>query len=218
MDEKITRHESFGMVRISRVTGGKRSLCGSSIQHSNTIRLSVNTAAESRDLHRTHYFSKDPIVEIEMSPTQFVDAITNLNTSGVPVTIIRKGIQSMEKCPSTHIREIFEEEFKEDIASVLKNTNKMMKHVESTLLKTGTITKKERKELANILYTVEQDIRANMPFVQKQFNKQIDRSVTEAKGEIDAFFTSVIHRLGSQKLVEELESGALSLPINTEVE
>ena len=50
-----------------------------------------------------------------MSPTQFTDAITNLNASGVPVTITRRDGKTMEHYPLKNTFKEFEDEFNDDV-------------------------------------------------------------------------------------------------------
>jgi hypothetical protein len=203
--KKDNKHPSYGMLSISRVSGPKTSLFGSLITHSNTIVLRISTASERRNHNNTWYHTDNNIVEIEMSPTQFSEVITNINTQGVPVTIRKVQGEVIEPCPYVNMKELFEKEFQSDIRKVLSNTLKLMKQVEDKLLATGTLKKADRVEMAELLYHIEQDIRANMPFVQEQFNKQVDKATLQAKSELEAFFTSKIYSLGSKKLVEELE-------------
>ncbi len=209
----VKQHESFGLLSFHRQSGADRPLFGSSIMHNNTIVLKVHHADDTRELNRHHYYGYDKIIEIEMSATQFTDAITNMNTMGVPVTIRQLDGSNMESPPFEGKVKQFEDEFKEDIKAVLGQTTRLMKLVENKLKAPGTISKATRLELAEELYHIEQDIRANLPFVHKQFNRQMDKTMTEAKGEIEAFFSSTIHALGSAKLVEELEKGNIRNPL-----
>jgi len=213
MTKNYDEHESYGMIQISRVSGSKRNLFGSSICHSNTIALRIHKASVKRNLSSYWYHPKDTIVEIELSNTQFIDAMTNMNTSGTPATIRYIQGERTEDCPHENVKKVFEEELSNDIESVLSNTRKMMKLVETKLKAPGTMKKSDRLELAGILYKVEQDIRDNIHFVYRQFNKQMDKSITEAKGEIESFFTSTIHSLGSKELVKKLEDGSLINPL-----
>lgn len=83
------KHESYGMLQICRTHGGERHLFGSSIAHQDTVRLSVHPGSLIRDLNYDWYHaSNKSLIEIEMSPAQFADAIMNVNDgNGTPVTI-----------------------------------------------------------------------------------------------------------------------------------
>lgn len=209
----VKKHESFALLSFCRQQGNKRALFGSSIVHNNTITLKISHAEDSRDFNCHHYYGYEEIIEVEMSATQFTDAITNMNTEGVPVTLRYLNGETMEQTPFEGKVSQFEDEFSENIKEVLGRTGKLMKMVEEKLKAPGTISKAVRLEMAEHLYHIEQDIRANLPFVHKQFNHQMDKTMTEAKGEIEAFFTSTIHALGSKKLIEDMENGTLKNPL-----
>jgi len=207
-------HESYGMLSISRVSANQgRPLFGSSLVQHNFITLKIGRASLDRDLSYDHYYPNDVLVEVDMSPIQFIDAMTNMNTAGIPCTIRRVGEDRMEDCPYRDVKDIFHDELKQDIQRVLGQTEKLMKLVEKKLRAPGTISKKTRLELADLLYKVEQDIRSNIPYVYSQFNNQMDKTVNEAKAEIEAFFTNTIHSLGSKELIRQMEEGKFTNPL-----
>lgn len=206
-------HPSYGIISFHRAQVHDMVLFGSSIRQNNIITLEIYEAEDTRDLNRHWYHSRRKLIEIVLSPTQFTDAITAMNSGGVPCTIRYKDYEYVDPCPYENVRKTFQEEFKSDIQKVLGRTQKVMKMVEEKLKAPGTLKKADRVKMAEHLYHIEQDIRANMPFVQQQFDKQMDQTVTEAKGEIEAFFSSTIHALGSEKLIELLETGEIKHPM-----
>jgi hypothetical protein len=100
-DEKKYEHESFGMLQISRTDcgGAGMSLFGSSVKHNHIITLRVHKAEKCRHIHQDWYHSRDCLVEIYLSPLQFVDAMTNMNTMGVPCTLKTVNGNPMDDCP-----------------------------------------------------------------------------------------------------------------------
>jgi len=209
--EKTITHESFGLLSLSRITCNVGvPLFGSSIKHKNTIILRIHTAEKKRNLCSDWLHGKKKIIEVEMSPLQFTDMITNMNTQGVPVTIRHINGKRTSDFQHVNVRETFQQEFREHIQEVLGGTEKMLKEAEKLLKAPGTLKKADREKMANTLYHLAQDIKSNLPFVFKQFNKQVDRSIGEAKSEVESFFANTIHALGSEKLVRMLENGELS--------
>ena len=86
--ENKDKHESYGMLQFSRVSGGAKALFGSSIQHKDTIVMRLKEGEVSRELNSDYFFGENEIVECEMSYSQFAEAITSMNMgTGVPVTI-----------------------------------------------------------------------------------------------------------------------------------
>ena len=92
MGTKI-KHPAFGTFRINRSSCGEHPLFGSSITHRDVMTLTVSHASEHRDLHNDWIHAERPIVEFEMSYSQFLEAICN-QTSGqefhVPLIIQKK--------------------------------------------------------------------------------------------------------------------------------
>ena len=87
-DVHVSEHPSYAMARFSRISGGYRSLFGSSIQSQQTITLTISKASHDRNYSNDYFHSKKEIIEIEMSANQFSELITSFTMgSGVPVTI-----------------------------------------------------------------------------------------------------------------------------------
>lgn len=208
-------HESYGMMSVSKTTCNKgKSLFGSSIKHRNTITLRIKTTTKIRGLNTNWYHSDNkPLIEIEMSPVQFAEAIsTSINTEGMPVTLKYVNGKRMEECPEERAKEIFEEEFKQDIKDILGGTSRLLKNVQNKLTQKGALKVEDKKEIIEIVSKIHQDINANLPFVHNCFNEQLDKTVLEAKGEVEGFFINAIHNLGSKKLIEQLEENGYEVP------
>ena len=205
MDGTKEKHESYGLIGISRVSGGPGNLFGSSIKHHNFITLRIKRAESNRDLHRNWYNGYENLIEVDMSNTQFAEMITTMNMGdGVPCTITHVGYNTMAPPPDIQQREIFEEEFKEDMQKVGNKISSAIKKAEALLDVKGNVKKANRNEIIALLNSISQDINSNMPFVQTQFNKAMDKTVLEAKGEVEAFVTNKVVSLGIEALRDQL--------------
>ena len=112
-DDATVEHESFGLLSFIRTQSNQnKHLFGSSIKHQNTIHMRVNACKENRGLNRYWYYPKETIIDIEMSYSQFAEAIVAMNTTGIPCTIRKVMGNEMEDCPGESQREMFEKEFK----------------------------------------------------------------------------------------------------------
>ena len=205
-DDEIN-HESYGMIEITRTHSNKgKTLFGCSIKHSDTIRLRIREACEHRDLNRYWYFPKKELIEVEMSYSQFAEAITSLNHGGVPVTlkyINGKEVNAPEEVPQ---RELFEKEFKGKILDIYDKLDKMMDECTNILNKKGSILKKERSRMLNILQYLRTDIESNIPFIQKSFNDAMDKTVHDAKMEIEAYMNHKLISLGQEALKNSIDN------------
>jgi cysteinyl-tRNA synthetase len=211
MDGKRTEHESFGMISINRIQGSNRNLFGSAIKHGNTIEIKSNHAECERHLNREWYYPRWEIISVEMSPTQFTDALTQMNTAGVPCTIRHKEGERMEEPPFDNVRDTFNAEFKDKLNDLMSTSGNAIKSLQE-ILKQKTVRKKDIKEVLASMEKINRDMFANLPYIDECFHEQMEKSITEAKGEIEGFFESRIRALGSEKLVEELEKGMLTNP------
>jgi hypothetical protein len=204
--ENKETHDSYGMIGLVRMTGGDKNLFGSSIKHHSTMCLKVKRCERKRDLNRDWYHGTDVLVEIELSPVQFAEMITAVGVGdGVPCTIRRtENNWGIEDPPETSQRLLFEEEFQSSMDEVASTCYGDVKEVDALLLKKGTITVKERKAVSNIINRVISNITSHLPFIQYSFNKAMDKTTLEAKGEVEAFITNKIHSLGLEAMKDQL--------------
>lgn len=209
MLENRESHPSYGTLRFSRAQSGCAiPLFGSSIKHRDTIIMRISEAELIREFHRDLTLPNGKtIIEVEMSPSQFAEAITSLNFgSGVPVTI-RSRIDkpgAIEQCPYTSKQEEFEKEFsscQEEGKKCFKEFHNRMKQLFDDKKSIG---KTDREELIAELEVLYGKIFSNQEFVYKQFNEQMDKTITEAKCEIEAFVqnkmnTMALEAIGTKK-------------------
>ncbi len=209
MFENRETHPSYGLIQISRISGGIGPLFGSSIDHHGSIRLRVSRASICRDLHRTWYSdSGGQVIEVEMSAHQFAEAITTLNCGfGVPCTIRHLLGEHPEDPPAVHDRKQFLGEF----SAVMKElADQLRKHREAVvaILEKKSLTKADREAILEGFRKVERDVGANIPFIHEQFNEAINKTVAEAKAEVDAFVTHAVVSAG----LAALAVPAVSIP------
>lgn len=202
-------HPSYGLIHISRVTGGPgaKNLFGSPLAHHyGTIRLSVGTAKWIHSLHHDRYQGSlwGEHVEIEMSAAQFADMITSLNMGGgTPCTIRRLAGAEVPSPPdhateAEHIRDNFE-------GSLDKYKAKARVYRKKIEDLTSKLSEKARREIRIALDVIEDQLSDNVPFVLKQFQEATTRITSSAKAEVEAFVTGVVRAAG----IEAIAGGKL---------
>src|SRR5690348_14260776 len=89
MDDRIrSEHPSYGVCLAHRVSGGRDVLFGSNIRHSHTVRLTISRASKDWHLHEDWIHQEKELIEVEFSPVQWAELITNMNVCpGAPCTI-----------------------------------------------------------------------------------------------------------------------------------
>ena len=199
MDREIKKHPSYAMIDIGRTTGRCDDLFGTSIEHNSTIRLRIKRADHQRHLNHDWYHSYENLIEVEMSALQWAEAITNMNGSGTPCTLryYNKDVIVGEKIDNKRVQ--IDKEFDDRVKSINKDVNKLINEA-TTILNSKTIKASDRNQLTNLLNRISQDLNQNIPFIKEQFTEQMDKTVSEAKCEVESFVAQKIHSLGLESL------------------
>lgn len=183
----INNHPSYGSITVSRSSSSEAAtLYGSSVKHRNTIRLTVHHSEQHRLLSGDWYSPTDRIVEVEMSQNQWAELVSSIGLgAGVPCTI-RWLNGRVETPPSCSKIEQFKEEFQEKMERAIADADAAIEKAEC-LLDKKSFTKADKTELLNLMRTIQQSVKRNAPFVYDQFTKQMEKTSTEVKGELEAW-------------------------------
>ena len=202
MQETIIKHPSYGMLSFYRVTGAATPLFGSSIQHRDTIRLILKEGEVKRSLNKDWYSGGKELFGIEMSLSQFAELITSLNMGdGIPVTILFTETQKrIESCPFESKAELHQKEFQEHLKKTYEKSRVLLRQVSERFSTKKALTKKEKEEILTTLAILSNDIGSNIDFQLKQFQEQMEKTVQEAKGEIEAFYQNRVMEASKQGL------------------
>lgn len=194
--EETFRHESYGMVGFSRVTGSTR-LYGSSIpRHNHFISLTISHGERNHHLSRDSYHARERIVEVYLSAAQFADMITSMNMGeGVPCTINwLNGLMEAPPDLETEVEKV-RTNFGSGLQELVDELKKSQKEV-NEILDQKSIKISDRLTIRAKLAKIVQEIEANIPFVLESFQEASDKVVTHAKAEIEAFTTTRIMTAG----------------------
>lgn len=203
-----TKHPSYGQLQINRVSSNKRvPLYGTANECRDTIQLSIHTSVHNRDLNRDWHFADTELIEVEMSPAQFAEAITSLNMgSGTPCTIRRLrgadgSLKRIEDPPYKADRDLFDKEFNSKLQETMADMEKLIAQA-SEISDKKSITKKDMAQLIGQLNGIRQEIVNNMPFVAKSFSEHMGNVVSSAKIEFESFVEGKLRSTGMEALRE----------------
>lgn len=200
-DNTRTEHPSFGMLSISRYSGGHNTFFGSSIKHDGGIALRISPADVDRHLSRDWYHgSTQPYIEVVMSYTQFAEAITSLNTEGTPCTIQHLDGERIEPCPFSNKRMEFEDEFARSMKNMKARLDKLVEDSKEVLSASKAPNKAERNMILSEINSLTGTLTNHIPFIASQWNEQLTNTVKEAKGEIEGFMETKIRTTGIEAL------------------
>lgn len=221
-------HPSYGIIRIARssVSGRGTALFGSSIMHNNVIRLTITPGVMERDANEDKFFPKermkDRLIEVEMSYTQFAEAITSLNMGqGVPVTITNLGGKFVEQCPYDDRQKVMRKEVDEATGDILRKLERRSMEIEKLLSEKRVLSKEDRSNIVSALKSVKQTLSSDIPYLQELFSEQMDKTVTEAKGEFETYLQNKMSSLAlaamsDQMIKKEWEESRNMIPEITE--
>ena len=200
---KKEKHPSFGMLSFSRISSsGGQALHGSDLTHSTFIKMELRHGSKERGLSRDWYFAENLISEVWLTQNQFAELITSMNMGdGIPVTLVRTEKDGEIERPSFEsMKELHENEFKEKADRVAEDVTELLSVVNDLLAGSGTVKKADREEIINRTHKVAQDIKANMPYMERSFREAMDKTVVDAKGSIEAFYQHRVVDAGLEAL------------------
>lgn len=217
-DIQSETHESYGLVKFSRTSGTPRSLFGSTIKHSDTIRLTISEGKVHRDFQKNYYMDGKELIEVEMSSAQFAELITTLNCgSGVPATLIHHGGKKMADPPEVDFKERAKTELKEEMKVLGERIEELAKDAKEILTRKGAPIKADEKaKILQDLMLIVQEVKSNIPFAHECFQGAVDETVVEAKAEIDNCMTTMRERLGQAVLDNKIQIPLLESKENNE--
>lgn len=206
-DPTITNHPSFGLISVNRITG-HATLFGSPIEHQSYIRISIQRAYQKRSLSEDKYYATNPIIEVDLSESQFARMITSPNQGdGEPCTLRRISengkLVGIPSPPPDDLSRNFHEDVKKDVAEAAQNIKNLYDKVSAIFKSKATIGKNDRSDILQDIQLCLQQVESNMPFVLSQFQEHIENQVDNAKNEIDAFLKNRAMQLGMQALGEK---------------
>jgi hypothetical protein len=191
-------HPSYGMIGFSRVSTRNQVLFGSSVKHDYMIQMVVKRADVDRDLNRDWYHGRGTILELYMTPNQFIEAITKMNHGdGVPATLYyteKDGI--IEECKFTNERTIISNEFKEQFDKLADKPRKILQSVLNLLAPGKPVKKSNLNEVVNMIKSLDQELGFNIPWMRTAVDEMMEKNLNEARSEIEAAFALALHNAG----------------------
>lgn len=187
----ITKHPSYGLLSFSRITSNVgKSLFGSSIKHRDLVRMRLKRAYVDRKLNQDWYHEDGTIIEIDLSLSQFAEVITSMNMEpGVPVTLRYTETEGdIPECSFENKAEQHKKEYKERLQRTYATSISLAKNLEEFFKTKKSLTKKDKEEILSKLHMIQNDLVSNQAFQMSQFQEQMEKTVLEAKGEIEAYY------------------------------
>lgn len=205
---EVEKHPAYATIRFSKLYGGKDiPLFGSNIKHANIIRMELRHAEEIRVLNGDKIYGSKPIITVDMSYSQFAEAISSFDLfEGVPCTLRYTEKDGCIEPPQFKSKtEIFENEFSEHLQSFEDDGEELMSKIEDILNK-KSIGKADKDELVKMVSKYITNVTDNSEFIYERFNESMDKTVTQAKNEVEAFTQNRLDSIAKQVLLSTVKN------------
>lgn len=202
-DEQTFEHESYGMIAVSRVSASRSiPLFGSSLESNPTMmQLTITHGVRYHARGYDRYFGSKEIIRLWMTPAQYAEMISNPNSGcGVPCTL--RHIQGTEMARPPEVPDegkLVREKFKLETEGLSKKARDGGTKLRA-LLSSAKISQKLRDEIQRTYEDATSFLRGAAPYFVESFQDAVQKTVVEAKQEIDAFLTHATHAAGVQAL------------------
>ena len=215
--EDLPRHESHGLIGISRIQG-IANLHGSPIKSHGFIEIRIHEGRRSVGLGTEHNHDGRIVTYLRMSETQFAQMITTPNTGrGVPCTLTHRhteGFKKMDPPPAEEsLSSVTRRQFVEDVRDSMATMKAVRQRIDKKLSE-GKISKKLQEELRSEIFDMLRLFEDSAPFVMERFEENVQDTVAAAKTEVASYVALVAQEKG----LEALKGGAELKPLIEETE
>jgi len=141
--------------------------------------LSISAGVLDRHGNQTRYYSKnssaEKYIEVEMSFSQFAEAITSLNFGGgIPVTVLMRNGQRMPSCPYDDQQKLMRQEFENLATSVANDIDDKAKEIADILQNKKTLSRGDKNYILSAFKDASRKISDHMPFMNEMFAEQME--------------------------------------------
>jgi hypothetical protein len=198
-------HPSMGIIALHRVScsgaGGGATLFGSEARHPQFLQMTVYQGSVERELSTDWHHQEKPLMEINLTAAQFSDLLLSLNDGdGIPCTIGWSYGKKHELPDLPTKVDQFREETKAMLDAGVTGLKDAYAEVEELLKSGKPINKTQLKALSSKIMKLQGVVDRGMPFIMERFGEQLDKMVTGAKCDVDAFIQTAVMKTGIDTL------------------
>ena len=200
-EREVIKHESYGVLGFARCQTTPKSLYGSSIKHSNIIRLELKTSECERSLNKNYYFGRKRLFVVDMSMSQYAELISSMNCGdGIPVTIREINGKMIDDCPYVNETKEHYDDFKKDYKKLNAKALELIENLTERFKSSKPMGKKEKEEVLSTLLQFRYDLDENNSFRDEQFRKHMEKVTADAKAEVESFFDNKLRSIALSKI------------------
>jgi hypothetical protein len=201
-DREEVTHPAYGVISVSRPTGGKTMLFDSAIKHGSVVAIQISEAQNDRALNRNWIHEKKRICEFYMSEAQWAQFVSSAGMGGgTPITFRAKPDADAKLlhvpgiAPHENMKQTFSREMRESCEQYVKELSKLQAEVKAYAT-AGKANKTQLNDIVSRLDTFTRNFPSNMAFTQKQFAEAMEATTEQAKSDIEAFVVNMAMNTG----------------------
>ena len=212
MESVRSEHDSFGRISLAHSQRTSCSLFGSTLTHQHVVTIEVSRAhMERRDgRERLSVVDEDAIVRFAMSESQWARFISSMgNGEGTPVTLERapsKGthLVQMPSLAPQSMHDASEDDMREVGRKAGEAVAAVQERMRAFLVPGAKMpTKKEIEAMHDALLDAGRHMDGNMAQARRAFTETMEKTVDEAKTEMETFAMDMAKRLGLEKMARD---------------
>lgn len=196
-------HPAYAKIGASQISG-RQVLFGSDFEHNGFVEIRVKRAQYTRRLSNDWFHGRDEVIAVRLSHAQWATFVSSMNMGdGVPCTLMHLDGEHMPRLPEPTPQE---DRFKSEHAETLTDVVKRLDQIEK-LLADGKLTAGVRNEVLNEARMARQEIKSNLPFVEKSFAEHVEEKIETAKVEIHGYVNMALRHVGIEAIAERRALG-----------
>lgn len=210
MNEKnIKKHPSYGLIHLVRRDHNTESnLFGCDTKPHRTIQLEIRKGYKYTDYGLPHYTteSNKPLIEVEMSFSQFADLIINQNFNfGVPCTIKYINGERIEDPPEDiDTVDDFYKEFQDNNKDLIASLNNIQIELDEYKENGKKISKSKLTEMRNKISSIKYSLSTNLSYQEDLFRELMSNIVDQKKNELASYISDKAGIFDNDKLKDLL--------------
>jgi ElaB/YqjD/DUF883 family membrane-anchored ribosome-binding protein len=198
-------HNAFGVISVThpQLSGGVR-LFGSKLKHTQCVTIHIDTAKLIKRHGYEDVMADKHILELDMTELQWAQFVSSSMGRNIPVTLSEYRSEGWISADQIDIEDTVAEKFSSEMSKSVKESIAQLKELSESLQSlveaTGSVSKKELKELSFNLKNRVDNLPSNLGYVSTVFQKEIDKTMEASKQEIEAFIENTATRLGMEEI------------------
>lgn len=197
-------HPCFGHVQFNRWSGNtKDRLFMSNVESYSGMSIEINHAELVRHLGDDHIFTKSHIIRIDLTPAQFADLLTNMNSGGTPCTIRYNAAEPVElrSVPPMPQLETAMNKVEAEFDQALQDLEFIDQETALSIRESiSKLPAKHQTAVVEAINGISAKVKSHLVFIRKQWEASAQKTVTQLKHEVSNYTLHMLKSAGVQAI------------------